>query len=75
MISSLLFPNAARGKSEAESFFIRRTSCSLSNGSKVNPLAPSSTRTAHPQRLDTSTGNPLAIASFTTKPHGSTVLG
>src|SRR5690606_34663304 len=45
-------------------------------GSKIQPFSLSRTRsTAHPQFWETSTGSPEAIASLTTKPHWSVVLG
>ena len=49
---------------------------SVSNGSHTYPFTPGCTSSGtHPQRCDTSTGSPAAIASLTTSPHVSLMLG
>ena len=54
----------------------RPARASMSYGSKRNPLLPSFTKSKpQPQSRETITGRPQAMASLTTSPQGSTVLG
>ncbi len=66
---------AERSVSGEASSASRAVTAAVSSGSTAQPFAPSSTRSsAQPQVRETMTGSPAAIASFTTRPHCSTVL-
>ena len=76
IISRPAAPILAASSSSRDSSPMSRASPCGSRGSKVKPFTPSRTRSgAHPQRLDTRTGSPAAMASFTTSPQGSKALG
>ena len=54
----------------------KRASAGVSDGSNVKPFSPLRRRSGtQPQAFDTSTGTPEAMASLTTSPQGSRLLG
>ena len=72
---TFLPPISDRARGSSESCCIRFASSSRLPGSKAKPFTPSATRSGtQPHCRETSTGKPAAIASLTTRTHGSLTL-